>query len=426
VNAAVFLRPNELFPAIKAIPLYELLILSSATLSIRPMFQQFRLKELKRQPISLCVIGVLAAIAFSHGSHMNVSATLNSVQNFLKVLLYYALLVTVVNTPGRLHGFLKTVAISASLMVSLCVLDYCGIYNVEVLKRVSDRDGVTAAGDDIRVMRMRGTGIFQDPNDLAVLITVIGVLAVYFFKECRQSATRILWLMPVGVLLTGLLLTRSRGGLLAAGAAFVVLLLFKYGKKAAIVSALCGLAGLALIAGRQGKFDLKAGTGQDRILLWREGIESLKSPDLFFGIGEGFYSDIAGLVAHNSFVHAYVELGLFGGTFSFGCFAFAVLSLFLMSRPRFQFRSREQKQMLPYLSAMLTGWIVGMLSLSRCYVVPTYMVLGISAVYAHQVGLLLKYPRPLLVWNQRTAFRLASSSALFFAGIVVFVKLFAR
>lgn len=64
VNAAVFLRPNELFPAIKAIPLYELLILSSATLSIRPMFQQFRLKELKRQPISLCVIGVLAAIAF--------------------------------------------------------------------------------------------------------------------------------------------------------------------------------------------------------------------------------------------------------------------------------------------------------------------------------------------------------------------------
>ena len=35
---------------------------------------------------------------------------------------------------------------------------------------------------------------------------------------------------------------------------------------------------------------------------------------------------LAGLVAHNSFVHAFVELGLFGGTFFFGCFFFTALS----------------------------------------------------------------------------------------------------
>ena len=37
-------------------------------------------------------------------------------------------------------------------------------------------------------------------------------------------------------------------------------------------------------------------------------------------------ADLAGLVAHNSFVHAYVELGFLGGTFFFGCFLFAGLA----------------------------------------------------------------------------------------------------
>src|SRR6185436_17415148 len=103
---------------------------------------------------------------------------------------------------------------------------------------------------------------------------------------------------------------------------------------------------------------------------------------LLFGIGMDEYIKHAGYVAHNSFVHAFVELGYFGGTLFFGSFFFAVLALYRMSKlnairdPR-----SELGRLHPYLAAMLAGWSTGLLTLSRCYVVPTYIVLGTIAVF---------------------------------------------
>src|SRR5262249_5563343 len=141
---------------------------------------------------------------------------------------------------------------------------------------------------------------------------------------------------------------------------------------------------LVVFAGRQTNVNLEEGdTGHDRLLIWREGFaEMVRSP--IFGTGMNSYPDVAGgVVAHNSFVHAYTELGIVGGTLFYGLFYFSVLGLFtLVPSPRV-YQGAELAAIRPYLLAMLTAYGVGLLSSSRCYEVPTYTVVGLAAVYIY-------------------------------------------
>ncbi len=432
VNITLFLRPAELIPALANLPIYEVLILSSLFLSIDQVKRTLQVPMLKRQPITFCVVGILVAVALSHASHMYLYGIRTSTIAFLKTLIYYVLLVSVIDSPQRLKGLLKTVAITSSIMILLCVIDYSGIHDFQFIQHVSDRDGVSDAGDTLRVFRMRGTGIFQDPNDLSVLIVTTSILCMYFFNDPSANPLRFFWILSLMILGIGLLYTRSRGGLLTLGIAGMVFVLPKYGRKAAILFALVGMAGVTVLAGRQGNIDLNSGTGQDRILLWREGFTALKSPDLFFGIGQGLYSDLAGLAAHNSYIHAFTELGLFGGTLYIGCFFFAGLGLYRLTR--FQcanngkpiFRNRELERYLPYAGAILAAWCGGMMSLSRCYVVPTYMIVGVSAAFLNLAGASLAKPTPVIFWNKQHLMRLAGVSCGMFIAFFVFVRIFAR
>ncbi|WP_232098608.1 O-antigen ligase family protein [Gimesia aquarii] len=432
VNITLFLRPAELIPSLANLPIYEVLIISSFLFSLDQIKRTLQVPMLKRQPITFCVIGLLAAVALSHASHMYFYGIHTSTFAFLKTLIYYLLLVSIIDSPQRLKGLLKTVAIAASIMILFCVVDYSGVFDFEFIKHVSDRDGVSDAGEDLRVFRMRGTGIFQDPNDLSVLIVTTGILCLYFFNDPTAGSLRFFWIVSLIVLGVGLLYTRSRGGLLTLGIASMAFVLPKYGKKAAITCALVGLAGLTVLAGRQGNIDLNSGTGHDRILLWREGLSALKSPDLFFGIGQGLYSDLAGLAAHNSFVHAFTELGIFGGTLFIGCFFFAGLGLYRLAR--FQnscqgkpiFRNQELERYLPYAGAVLAAWCGGMMSLSRCYVVPTYMIVGVSAVYLNLAGASLAKPTPVIYWNKQHLVRLIGVSFALLIAFFIFVRIFAH
>jgi len=180
------------------------------------------------------------------------------------------------------------------------------------------------------------------------------------------------------------------------------------------------------LGGRQASIDLESGTGHERILLWRDGFVAIQSPDVLFGIGLGMYEDVAGLVAHNSFIHAYVELGLVGGTLFFGCFFFSGLALIRMRRFLSRIPDRDLRRMYPFVAAVLVGWCMGMMSLSRCYVVPTYMVAAIGAVYVNLVRAHLK-PVPLLIrWDTQNLIRLATSSAALFVSLFVLTISLAR
>ena len=426
-TATLFLRPAELFIWMADWPIYELLILAALALAFQSFTGHFRWFMLARQPVTLCVVGVFVAIGLSHLQYIYLGGVLDSGTLFLKTLIYYGLLITTVNSPSRLKTFLVTVAVSASIMVTMCVVDYYEIYDFEFIQHLDDVDGLTDEDELITVRRMRGTGIFQDPNDMAMMICATGVVCTYFLTNPLAGKLRLLWLLPMLVLFVGLLSTKSRGGLLACGLAGLTLLSVRYGGRVAFAAALVGVCVLPLVAGRQADMDLEeGGTGHERITIWRDGLAELKSPALLFGTGQGTYGDIAGLVAHNSFVHSYVELGLFGGTMFFGCFFFIGMQLYRMGRLPEPVLNDELIRLRPFICAMIAGWCMSMFSLSRCYVVPTYLMIGSCAAYLNLVWIHTQSGEPLVIWSRGHAIRLAAASTTAFSGLYVFTAVMAR
>lgn len=431
VNATLFLRPTDMFPALANLPVYAFLMTACCIGALRQIVAQLEWRPLIRQPITICVVGLFVAVLLSHLSHFYFYGIRESAIPFLKTALFYLVFVGIVNTPRRLRQVLLTVAVSASLMVTLCVIDYLEIVDFSFVTHLTDWGEAPSEMDveGSRILRMRGTGLFEDPNDISLVIVSASVLCAYFFAEKSIGVVRWLWLVPIASMGVGLFCTHSRGGLLAAGAAVLSCLVFRYGRTVAIAAALIGACTLPLVAGRQGRIDLSSGTGQDRIQLWSEGLTELKSANILFGIGMGQYADLAGLVAHNSYVHAYVELGFFGGTLFFGCVFFSGLALYRMPQtlvPR-TLVSRVDPGLVrfhPFAVALLAVWATGMLSLSRCYVAPTYLVFGLMAAYSNLVSCQLTSREAFTVWDRPHVTRLVAGSCALLAGLFVFVRLF--
>lgn len=448
-NAALFVRPGELIPALEGVKLYLMLIVAALLCAVRPLQNQVRWRTLVQQPANLCVLGVLLGVILSHMSIAYLGGLLLGVWEFGKVILYYLLLVALINTPRRMRTFLMTTAIAATVMVAFSVDSYRdfvdhwrghpGLYQAleedqirdrrgepEQLEHVVEMHGETVEGEAIYVFRMRGLGMFHDPNDVSLLIAVILFICTYFLTDRALGPVRWSWLVPIGVMFFGLYCTQSRGSVLALGAGTMAWLSMKYGGKVAVVLGVMALMALPVALGRAGDIDVTSGSGQDRVQLWSDGLEGIKGPRVIFGVGHGLYDQYARLVAHNSYIHAYVEMGLVGGTFFFGCVFFPFYAFWRMHYEKLQLTDAELHRMRPYLVAVLAAWCMGMCSLSRCYTEPTYMVVGVAAAFINLAGFYRLRRQPIVTFNYLLAQRwcLASVSVLAFA--FLFVRVFAR
>lgn len=423
VTATMILRPAEIVTSLVGLPIYEGLIAATILTAHMSLLQQFKPTSLLKQPVTMCLVGVAVAIPISHMTHSYVGGAVNGLSEFIRSAMLFPLLVAILDRWSRFERYVKVVALLATLMVFFCTIDYLGVWDVEFIKHISENYGTDAAGNDVRIQRMTGPGIFSDPNDISLLIVAAGSICCAFLFDKQQGPGRVCWLIPLAVLVTGLSCTKSRGGILAAGAAFGITLLFRYGKKTAIALGVLAVIVLPLVAGRQANIDISDGTGHDRLLLWRDGLTALRSIDLLFGIGHGAYGDLAGLVAHNSYVHAFVELGLFGGTMFFGMFFFSALALFRLNRPGNEISHPRQARFLPYMAAVGASWAIGLLTLSRCYTVSTLMILGLGAAYLNLASWNLRPRRLLVAWDKPHVLRLATASICLFVVLNVFVRI---
>jgi O-antigen ligase len=182
---------------------------------------------------------------------------------------------------------------------------------------------------------------------------------------------------------------------------------------------------LFLFSGRQTNIDLSnpEDTAQARILAWRDGLELFKGSPLF-GIGTGQYVEEVGLVAHNSFVHCFTELGALGGMLFTGAFFLSAWHLHRVGSAGRDILDPEVLRLRPYLLAGLLAYIFGMLSLSRDYIVPTYMMLGMASAYVGMPAVAGRVALPGM--TPRLVAILAGISLLTLASLFIFVRFFAR
>jgi hypothetical protein len=369
------------------------------------------------------VLGLLVAVTISHVANGRPEEAVAWGFQFSKIAVYFLLLVAVVNTPDRLHQFVGWIGVLIVATAALGLLEFHGFVDLPALAAIDpvEIDPVTAERSILP--RLCGAGIFNDPNDLSIILVVGLVIGVTSLGAARVY--RVFWAGAIVLLAYSLTLTQSRGGLLTLMAGCVGLTAGWLGlRRAALLGAPLAIGMAMVVGGRMANFDVGNAddTSQHRIRLWRDGLV-LFTQQPVLGIGPGRYEEECGLVAHNSFVHAFTELGFFGGTLFLAAFLYPMRTLYRAGRPECQVSDDRLRSLAPCILACTLAMAAGMLSLSRNYTLPPYLVLGVVTVY-----LRLVIDTPSLNVPRLTGELAARATALggtFVGCAYVFVRLFA-
>ena len=382
LNGVLLIRPEELFPEIAGLRLYLIVILACTLASLGELRDFLSRESLVKSPVSVCVLAYFLSTIISLCVLGRASEALFEFgPEFAKVILYFCLLVSIVNSEERYRTMIVWLLIFIAVLCGIAVAQQYGYVYFPNIEPVMQREVDAETGETTWIPRMVSSGIFNDPNDLCLLLG-FGILScIHLFTTSDGGVgARILWLAPAPIFVFSLLETHSRGGLMGVLAGLAGYLYARYGGPRALPYAAAVIVGSqVVIGGRQGGIG-GGGTAHERLMFWADGLSNLFNRPLYLltGLGDGWFSSENGLVAHNSFVQTYVEQGLFGGTAFLGAFAYAAWMIDRLGRsiaaPPWVLQIR------PFAFGSICGYAMGCYSITRNLVIPTYMILGLAAV----------------------------------------------
>ncbi len=390
VSLTLFLRPAEVVASLAEYQIYYCLIVVALLANSAGVARSLSPDVVAADPIVLCALGVFAAGVASLALRLETAAAQSFAVEFAKVLLFFLLLLAVLDTPARLASYLNWLIVFIGVMISLAVLGYHDIIELPAQSFVPETRFDPETGLPVVYRRLQATGFFMDPNDTCLALGMGIVLCLAGLLDARRGSGRVLFVFPLALFIYAVKLTESRGGLLGVLFGVFALMRAKLGwKKSLLLFSPAVPVILLLAGGRQaGGFDptAKGDTGQARIQLWADGFQCFRASPLI-GVGVHNYATATntGLVAHNSFVHAYTEMGFFGGMFFLGAFYFALAPLEKLFRSDVVIVDPELRRLHPTLTAVVAGYAGGLLSLSKDYDIPTYLALGLAAAFLRQV-----------------------------------------
>src|SRR5262249_41908221 len=161
-----------------------------------------------------------------------------------------------------LRQFMTALVIFITAVALLAVLDYHQLTDIEALAPLRERN-TTGAEEDVVFVRLRGVGLFNDPNDMSLMLVMAMLLAIRGALESRRGAAKGLYLGTVVLLGYALSLTQSRGGFLAMVSAVLVLAGARLGwRRTAWLSLVAVPFLLVLFGGRQTQISADTDTGQ--------------------------------------------------------------------------------------------------------------------------------------------------------------------
>ncbi|MGL4555855.1 MAG: O-antigen ligase family protein [Gemmataceae bacterium] len=423
VNVVLFLRPSDFIPGMVGVEVYSYVILACMLVSFPAMIEFLQPAKLERRPIDLCVLLLLPAVVMSHFVHADLDSAWTDGYAFWKILVYYLLFVSLVTTPARLWWFLAAILLCAAVVAVMGMLDF---HHVIRLPRMLNIWGSEPVED---TARMYGPGIFQDPNDIALLLGVATVLMLGFLSDKKLGPLRWLGLVPLGLYAYGIYLTQSRGQVLSLAAGLGVLFVTRFGlMRGLLVGTMFAPVVALFFLTRTADLSSQADTGQTRVQLWNDGLVMFKANPVF-GVGMNRYHFEAGQVAHNSYIHAFGELGVFGGLLFLTACYLALEGLYRLGQPYLQpggrwlprrFADDGLERLYPFVAAAAVTYFVGMFTLTLNYMVMTYTVLGMASMVIATAR--VSPPVPLTRFDFALLVRMACTSVAFLAFMYVLVR----
>jgi len=442
VSATLFVRPAEIVPELLGVSIYEYLIITCFVLAIPEMLTFVFASRLDQRPITLCILGVFAVGVVSQLTGAQSGQVGDAAFYFFKILVFYTLLVSLVNTPARLRIYLTCLLCFCLVLCSITMLQYHGAIELPTLKaKLTDVHSDALSGEETKFDRLQGSGIFQDPNEFCVMMSIGIVLCLYMmargFSVGAGPIALLLGSFPIGLFFYAITLTQSRGGLIAFLGGLGSVVWARYGWRKAVLLGCLGVPFLLVaVAGRQASISA-TDTAQQRIQLWSDWLykfrtqpvlgEGMKIPELLSSdssrqeLREALKEDKQ-LAAHNSYLHAFGELGFVGGMLFLGAFFFALWGFFRLGNA--EILDPSMRLAYPYMVGIFCAYATGLLSLSLCYGVPTYLMLGLAEIYMSVTPHRAATPAPR--FNGAALLRLAGVSVGYLACVYVFVRIFVR
>lgn len=377
LTAIYFIRPYEWVPGLIGQPLYQLIILPCLAVSVDTWSRQLDSRSLGRYPVSACILVMLGLVFFS--SLIN-GTDFDCLSDFGKAVVFYFLLVGIVDTRIRLSRYLQSLAIVLSVMAGLVILNSRGIISV------GGFSGMTAEG----AVRLEAQGAYFDPNDTATVLVLGILISLHYTTAATPRVLRPIWLGLAITQLYVLQLTDSRGGFLALIVGLVTYTWVRWGKKGLLWgSCLLPIVVAKIATERMATIGsaFTGDTGQSRIQFWCEGILLLKHNPLF-GIGPGQTVAHVGKALHNTFIQAFAELGFAGGALFLGAFGYGLFTTYRLAKtPSNDLEvAPDRDATVPLVCSMIAGYAMGILALNHLYGAHTYIVLALATITARLHG----------------------------------------
>jgi O-antigen ligase len=353
-TALLYIRPEDNMPALA--DMHFTLLVAIITLIGMLLHMMLHRIPLVRSPFIGMMTGFVICGILS-GAVAGVFSA--AVTDFARLLVLMLLILNLMRTPARYQAF---------LIVLIVFTAYLSLYSIYLFSTgVATIDSGIVAG----LARARGTGIFSDPNDLAATIIAGAALTAAQALQQRRAA-RVIYLVLLGIMIWAILLTNSRGGLLALLVVISGFCLVFSRRKALATGVAAVLIGAALVAapGRMKDFDNKEESANMRFVFWEEGLTQLRMHPLT-GVGYNRFPDVnGGYVSHNSYVTCFAELG-------FPAYFFWMGGIYLA----FRRRSATTDPTLPVSNDLigarigLLGYLAAAFWISRTYAPNAYVFL---------------------------------------------------
>lgn len=382
------LSPADLFPSLAPYRI-ELAVAVLALLFSAPSLLDTRFFRI---PQVYLLGGLFAAVFLSVaiGGHW-VGGGVDAVVRFVPAAIVFYLVVLNCHSPRRIQVLVSLLAIVAIAYVIQGARAYfAGDVNSQLLK-------VIPVGDGGLTFRMQGLGFLRDPNELAQFLVMIVPFLWTRWREGRYVQNLFMVIAPSLILVWGVYLTHSRGAVMALVVILMVALKDRLSLISTVIAGALGFAALVALDFSGGR-EISVEAGSDRLALWGDGLR-LFSQSPLFGIGyQTFAEQNAGHTAHNSFVVCLTELGTFGYAFWVALLVFTLWGLSsLISSLRTSRESigdedveedadsenAELGRLANAVRISLIGFLAAAFFLSRAFVLPLYLSLGVAAALVY-------------------------------------------
>jgi putative inorganic carbon (HCO3(-)) transporter len=318
------------------------------------------------------LLGFWLAIGVSNVATGWLAGAALGVAQFAPVVFLYVLLRTAVTTPEQFRAVIVALIAAMLFHAAGAILQHhTGV----------GWGGITPYIEQT-ARRSRSVGIFNDPNDLA-----LGFLMVLPFLMAGVVGRGLTLPQRVGAaaaaipILVAFFYANSRGAMLGLAASVCVYCWRRFGPAVGTPIAVVALVTLMTVApSRLGMLlNAREASAQGRIQAWAAGIEMVTARPVT-GVGWNRYTLYHERPAHNSYLHAFAELGLLGGV----CFVGVAYAFFWGLSPAWPTTEPAVKSLTNIEHALTSagvGFFVDAFFLSKQYSIMTFTLVALGAVY---------------------------------------------